>query len=302
MRYIIAGDGTLPLKEIPDVIEELNPSSGDEVVYICGKGTRFKVGETLMDGFETFVVAVPNEEVAADLSPKLQGATDIVLWDPEVDLIPHAPSGVEVLALIPAAGEPADVFLEELVEAALSIGVRCRAMNEQMYDLDVETPGDPEVDTAEPVPEAVSRGLAEEVPEAEPVEIPTAAAMEAMPRADLKALAKAVHAVPEDWRSKQKIITAILQTQVDADTTEPYEAPSSLPDLAQLEAEVAALPEPEAPETVRIEGIEVPIPTGASPVQSESLLGEGLVSVLEGLLTDMSRVINDAREALKALD
>ena len=66
MKYIIAGDGSMPIKEIPDVVAEL--ADPEEAVYICGPKTRYRVGETLLGtgAFGNFVVAVPNEDMAAD--------------------------------------------------------------------------------------------------------------------------------------------------------------------------------------------------------------------------------------------
>ena len=142
----------------------------------------------------------------------------------------------------------------------------------------------------------------DEAPAAEPEEaadedvvIPTASEMESMPRAELKILAKKVGAQPSDWRSKAAIIDAVLQSASDARGEDPYE--NSGTDLDALAAEEEALAEPE---TVRVEGMIVPIPGPTSQIVSEEQAR--LSAVLSKLLADMVACINEARAALEDLD
>lgn len=300
MKYIIAGDGSMPLKEIPDVAAEL--ADPDEALYVCGPNSRYRVGETLLgaNSFGTFVVAVPNEDVAADLPPDLQGgADDVVLWDIEAELLSLDPSTVEVLALIPADDQPVDEFLEELIEAALGAGVRCRAMNEQMFEIAIgdDEPQEAPAPAAAPVEDEAPTPEPEDAAEEEEGEvvIPTASEMESMPRAELKILAKKVGAQPADWRSKAAIIDAVLQSASDARGEDPYE--NSGTDLDALAAEAEALAEPE---TIRVEGMIVPIPGLTSQIVSEEQAR--LSAVLSKLLADMVGCINEARAALEDLD
>lgn len=277
MRYLLAGDGTMPLKEIPDVLQDLKITEDDELFYVFTKGTRFKVGEAILSSglFGTFTVAVVEEELADELTPDLgKEADDIVLFEPETDL----DGEYVVLALLPGADDPDDTFLEDLVFTAQDGGNRCLAMNEQLYDLAAE----PE-DGAAPAEDAPAAPADEEPVEAEVVEdtapagIPTVAEMEALTRGDLKALAKSVNAQPVDWRSKKAIIDGILETQTDQG--EPFAAPAEPEvDLDALEAEVGT-------------------------ISSSTYLGDGEASttVIDKLLADIVVAIQVARKALKDL-
>lgn len=257
----------MPKKEISDVLQDLSPAP-TEIVYVVTKESRVAVGESVvaLDGRQFPVtVAVETPELSEDLTAGLNAADDVVLWDPGAELLAEK---TEVLALVPAEDAPVDELLEGVVETALARGIRCRAMNEQLYDInfDEEDGEVPAAATAEPVspqPDPAPEGAEG------PVEIPSASEMEAMSRADLKALANQVDARPTDWRSKKGIIEAILVKQVedkgddpyDGAAEEPVDSGSALDDLADqlkelaTDEETAAAP-PHAPAQV----VETPRP------------------------------------------
>ena len=285
MRYIVAGDGSMPLKEIGDVPKDLAVSDADELFYVLGAGTKFKVGESLLGSgaFGKVIVAVLDEALAAELSPDLsKGADDIVLFDPEEDLTGE----YVVLALLPGADDPDDTFLEDLVQTALDDGQRCLAMNEQLYDLAVEpgedAPAEAAAEEAPDEPEAADDG---------PVGIPTVAEMEALTRNDLKALAKSVGAKPADWRQKDAIINGILATQVDQG--EPFGEPEV--DLDALAAEVEEIPA-EATETLVAsdEAAFTPGPGFSTPEGAQS-------EILDTLLADIVVAIQKCRASLRGM-
>ena len=290
MRYIVAGDGSMPLKEIGDVPKDLAVSDADELFYVLGAKTKFKVGESLLGSgaFGKVIVAVLDEALAAELSPDLaKGADDIVLFDPEEDLTGE----YVVLALLPGPDDPDDTFLEDLVQTALDDGQRCLAMNEQLYDLAVE-PGEDAPVEAEP------EAAAEEAPDepnepGDPVGIPTVAEMEALTRNDLKALAKSVGAKPADWRQKDAIINGILATQVDQG--EPFGEPKV--DLDALAAEVAEIPD-EATDNVTELPVQRPI-TFSSPALTAPD-PDIQIEILDTLLADIIVAIQKCRAELRS--
>jgi hypothetical protein len=215
MKYLVVGNGFMHLTEVPDVLADLKDP--EELMYVATKQSKINIGETLVASkvFKTVVVAVTDPADADDLPPRLKGADDIILWDAKHDL----KGEIELLALVPSDDETVDEFLDSTVEKALSLGIRCRAMNQQMHDLTIVDP-EPEAPAESSKAEEAATGTGP----AEPVEIPSAAELDAMTRADLKTLAKAVEARPADWRSKKGIIEAILAKQVDDDAGEdPYE-------------------------------------------------------------------------------
>jgi hypothetical protein len=286
VRYIIVGNGSMSIKEIPDVLAELKPDA--DVVYVVAEGTRTRVGESILEreAFSRFYVALSDPGLMDSLPVTLvDGASDVFVWDARMDMVEFAPE-VELIALLPSEDDPEDEFLEAVVDAAVAANIRCRAMNEQMYDLIVD-------EGEGPVQEEAPEPVQEEAPAEEPpveIVVPTAAEMESMPRADLKALAKAVGAVPADWRSKAAIINAVLETQTSGD---PYELPSE-PDLDTIAAEVAELQETQRPLLEEAE---------EAPVQETipELSLEQMSQVLQDLLGDIAVRIDQARSVLKEM-
>jgi hypothetical protein len=213
MKYLVVGSGEMPIKEVVDVLADLKDP--DELMYVYTESSA-EVGTALANSevTKTFVVAVTDPDHVQKLPDMLAEADDIVLWDAKHDL----KGEIELLALIPSDDETVDEFLDSTVEKALSLGIRCRAMNQQMHDLTIVDP-EPEAPAESSKAEEAATGTGP----AEPVEIPSAEELDAMTRADLKTLAKAVEARPADWRSKKGIIEAILAKQVADAGEDPYE-------------------------------------------------------------------------------
>lgn len=289
MKYIIAGSGSMPLKEIPDAVTDLFARGvPTEVVYVVGPGTRQAVGQTVLQMAEelevpSLVVALVDETLGESLDEKLDTlAHDVVLWD-DSEFLSALPD-VTIAALLPdPPDEPVDEWLEDLVDRALPHGVTCLAMNAQMFDIALNDLKEEEA----PVEEAAPEPVEEAAPDAKSEAAPTAAELEALPRTELKAFAKSVNATPTDWRSKASIVTAILQQFADQQGAEPYGF-----DLDALEEEVESVTA--APETIRVEGIEV-------PVKPSSPAAPTLSVVLGDLLTEISGAINTARKKLEEM-
>jgi hypothetical protein len=288
MKYIIAGSGSMPLKEIPDAVTDLFARGvPTEVVYVVGPDTRQAVGQTVLQMAEelevpSLVVALVDETLGESLDERLDTlAHDVVLWD-DSEFLSALPD-VTIAALLPnSEDESVDEWLEALIDRALSHGVTCLAMNAQMFDIALDdTKGEAPVEEAAPEP------VEEAAPDAKLEATPTAAELEALPRTELKAFAKSVNATPTDWRSKASIVTAILQQFADQQGAEPYGF-----DLDALEEEVESVTA--APETIRVEGIEV-------PVKPSSPAAPTLSVVLGDLLTEISGAINTARKKLEEM-
>jgi hypothetical protein len=288
MKYIIAGSGSMPLKEIPDAVTDLfSHGVPTEIVYVVGPDTRQAVGQTVLQMAEelevpSLVVALVDETLGESLDEKLDTlAHDVVLWD-DSEFLSALPDVTIAALLSNSEDESVDEWLEALIDRALPHGVTCLAMNAQMFDIALDdTKGEAPVEEAAPEP------VEEAAPDAKLEAAPTAAELEALPRTELKAFAKSVNATPTDWRSKASIVTAILQQFADQQGAEPYGF-----DLDALEEEVESVTA--APETIRVEGIEV-------PVKPSSPAAPTLSVVLGDLLTEISGAINTARKRLEEM-
>lgn len=285
MKYIVVGSGSMPLKEIPDVLNDL--ADPTEVVYVVTPTTRTKVGDAIVASgvFPQTTVAVVEASMVDDLPPTLAGADDIVLWNAAAELLP----GSEVLAMVPAEDEPVDEFLEGVIEAALEQGLRCRAMNEQLYDIAMDGA---EGSVEQPVEKSVTADPIAEQPPAqdEPVVIPPLAELEAMSRSDVKELAKKVDAKPTDWRSKKAIIEAILAKQVDDAAEEPYPVPAQAESSEEVEGAIESLEELTEKLRELEEDVSPPLPNSGPVDPPISEMAENAGPSLEEVLRSMTNV------------
>jgi hypothetical protein len=230
----------------------------------------------------SLVVALVDETLGGSLDEKLDTlAHDVVLWD-DSEFLSALPDVTIAALLSNSEDESVDEWLEALIDRALPHGVTCLAMNAQMFDIALN-----DLKEEAPVEEAAPEPVEEAAPDAKSEAAPTAAELEALPRTELKAFAKSVNATPTDWRSKASIVTAILQQFADQQGAEPYGF-----DLDALEEEVESVTA--APETIRVEGIEV-------PVKPSSPAAPTLSVVLGDLLTEISGAINTARKKLEEM-
>ncbi len=241
MKYIVAGTGSMPLKEVRDALEDL--PDRDTVVYLAEAGTRIGIGEQIQSSglFKEFFLSVDKESTFDGLlgshDELIAGSEDVLQWDLKADLL-GSTEEVQVLALFNGE-EETDAFIFQIVEAALDAGIRCRAFNNQMYDIQLnDAPAEPIAELVEEIQEAVAVTADIPTPDLTLDEI------KALNRSELKAFAKGIGASPSDWRVRSDILDAVidrLELVVVLPEESIVEDSTDDVDLDQLSDEIAAL-------------------------------------------------------------
>ena len=233
----------MPLKEVRDALEDL--PDRDTVVYLVEAGTRVAIGEQIQSSglFKEFFLSVDKESTFDGLlgthDDLIAASEDVLQWDLKADLL-GSTEEVQVLALFNGE-EATDAFIFQIVEAALDAGIRCRAFNNQMYDIQLnDAPADPVAELVEEIQEAVAVTADVPAPDLTLDEI------KALNRSELKAFAKGIGASPSDWRVRSDILDAVidrLELVVVLPEESIVEDPTDDVDLDQLSDEIAALDE-----------------------------------------------------------
>jgi hypothetical protein len=241
VKYIVAGTGSMPLKEVRDALEDL--PDRDTVVYLAEAGTRIGIGEQIQSSglFKEFFLSVDKESTFDGLlgshDELIAGSEDVLQWDLKADLL-GSTEEVQVLALFNGE-EETDAFIFQIVEAALDAGIRCRAFNNQMYDIQLnDAPAEPIAELVEEIQEAVAVTADIPTPDLTLDEI------KALNRSELKAFAKGIGASPSDWRVRSDILDAVidrLELVVVLPEESIVEDSTDDVDLDQLSDEIAAL-------------------------------------------------------------
>ncbi len=231
----------MPLKEVRDALEDL--PDRDTVVYLAEAGTRIGIGEQIQSSglFKEFFLSVDKESTFDGLlgshDELIAGSEDVLQWDLKADLL-GSTEEVQVLALFNGE-EETDAFIFQIVEAALDAGIRCRAFNNQMYDIQLnDAPAEPIAELVEEIQEAVAVTADIPTPDLTLDEI------KALNRSELKAFAKGIGASPSDWRVRSDILDAVidrLELVVVLPEESIVEDSTDDVDLDQLSDEIAAL-------------------------------------------------------------
>jgi hypothetical protein len=282
VKYIVAGTGSMPLKEVRDALEDL--PDRDTVVYLAEAGTRIGIGEQIQSSglFKEFFLSVDKESTFDGLlgshDELIAGSEDVLQWDLKADLL-GSTEEVQVLALFNGE-EETDAFIFQIVEAALDAGIRCRAFNNQMYDIQLnDAPTEPVAELVEEIQEAVAVTADIPAPDLTLDEI------KALNRSELKAFAKGIGASPSDWRVRSDILDAVidrLELVVVLPEENTVEDPTDDVDLDQLSDEIAALDEYGS-------GVEV-VPADVSQVLAD------LLDSITAAITEASRVLRAGGE------
>ena len=288
-KYIIAGTGSMPVKEAKEALFSLG---GGEAVLVFHPDQAIKFCETVLksSNFDETVLALTDTAHDDILPPQLdEAAGDVVSWDAEYELGEDA----DITLLVLSTGTE-DAFLHDLVEKSLEAGIRVRALNDQLYDVtlaaDLTLPSKDyeEREQLDPEPDEAPTEGEGPVPE-----IPSSAELQKMSRNDLKELAQKVGVVPEDRRQKDSYIDALLEAQAPED--DGYEAPSE-DDGADLDRMAEQLNEVEA---VKVEGVDVQIPDISSrQIDGHAPVGE-IQQALDDTLAALETAIREIRSRLR---
>jgi hypothetical protein len=282
VKYIVAGTGSMPLKEVRDALEDL--PDRDTVVYLAEAGTRIGIGEQIQSSglFKEFFLSVDKESTFDGLlgshDELIAGSEDVLQWDLKADLL-GSTEEVQVLALFNGE-EETDAFIFQIVEAALDAGIRCRAFNNQMYDIQLnDAPAEPIAELVEEIQEAVAVTADIPTPDLTLDEI------KALNRSELKAFAKGIGASPSDWRVRSDILDAVidrLELVVVLPEESIVEDSTDDVDLDQLSDEIAALDD---------HGVDV---------ETVSIVSIDVSQVLADLLDSITAAITEASNVLRS--
>lgn len=214
-QFVILGEGDIPRRELRDALTTAFDGEEDAVVVLVASTPKLMSTYSAIadrNDIAELVIYASSDSLLEDIEGELgdDAYNEITKeTNPEVIMDYGALSGCEVLVLLESPdGTGESELTKELLKHASASGYRIRALNQQLFDIDLAEAE--EESTPKRSLKSTKPPKADEDEPKKQTEVPDLRTLMKMSRNDIKQLGKDLGVKPTDWRSTDSIIDAIV--------------------------------------------------------------------------------------------